>query len=55
MINYKNSSCSRNILKGYWPVSTSKSASKLANGQTPDQFQPPRCFKLLQNHDFTDF
>jgi hypothetical protein len=55
MMNYKNSSCSRDILKGYRPVSTSKSAPKLANGQAPGQFQAPRGFKLLQDPDFSRF
>jgi hypothetical protein len=55
MMNYKNSSFSRNILKGCRPVRTSKSAPKLANGQAPRQFQTLRGFKLLQGRDFCRF
>jgi hypothetical protein len=55
MMHYKNNSCSRNILKGCKPGSTSKSAPKLANEQAPGKFQAPRGFKLLQNCDFHQF
>jgi hypothetical protein len=55
MMYYKNSSCYRNILKVYRPVSTSKSAPKLANERAPGKFQAPRGFKQLQNCDFYRF
>jgi hypothetical protein len=54
-MNYKNSSCCRKLLKGYRPVSISKSAPKLANGQAPGKFQVARGFKLLQDPDFCRF
>jgi hypothetical protein len=53
--HYQTSSCSRSILKGYRPVSISKSAPKLANERAPRQLQTLRGFKLLQGRDFRRF